>query len=454
MAEGGESVFPQEVKTILARLEDAGFAAYIVGGCVRDLLMGRTPEDWDMTTSARPEQVMALFAGHCIPTGLQHGTVTVRENHLSFEVTTFRADGDYADHRHPSAVRFSDTLAEDLQRRDFTVNAMAMDLRGELTDLYGGREDIRNRVIRCVGDPDKRFDEDALRIMRALRFASVLGFTIASETAQSLRRERELLHDIAVERIYVEMNKLLCGDGAADVLLTYPEVIGVFLPEILPCVGFDQRNYHHCYDVWEHSVRAAAAAPKDAALRWTMLLHDAGKPAVFTQDGDGVGHFYGHAKVSVELAGTALQRLKFPAAQQQQILTLIEWHDRDIPRTEKSIRRALNQLGAEGLRQLIAVKRADNMGQAEEFRWVQRELDKAEEIMETLLVQDACFSLKQLAIRGGDAAALGLQGAAIGEALRGALEAVMEGKVPNDREALLQWLREQHTVLADGRGTC
>lgn len=441
-------MFPEEVKTVLKRLESAGFAAYIVGGCVRDLLMGRIPEDWDMTTSARPEQVMALFEGHCIPTGLQHGTVTVRENHRSFEITTFRADGDYADHRHPDTVHFSDTLAEDLQRRDFTVNAMAMDLRGELTDLYGGREDLRNRVIRCVGDPDKRFNEDALRIMRALRFASVLGFTIAPKTAQSLCSQRELLRDIAVERIYVEMNKLLCGDSAADVLLAYPEVIGVFLPEILPCVGFDQRNYHHCYDVWEHSIRAMAAAPKDAALRWTMLLHDAGKPAVFTQDDDGVGHFYGHAKVSIELAKTAMSHLKFPTAQQQQILTLIEWHDREISRTEKSIRRALNKLGAEGLRQLIAVKRADNMGQAEEFRWVQQELDRAEEIMETLLAQDACFSLKQLAIRGGDAAALGLQGAAIGAALQRALEAVLDGEIPNDREALLGWLRKQ-SVLAN-----
>lgn len=436
-------MLPQEVQAVLSRLESAGFTAYLVGGCVRDLLMERTPQDWDMTASARPEQVMALFAGRCIPTGLPHGTVTVQEGSCAFELTTFRADGAYADHRHPDAVRFSDTLAEDLRRRDFTVNAMAMDLRGELTDLHGGREDIRNRVIRCVGVPERRFDEDALRIMRALRFAATLGFAIEPETARSLRARRELLRGIAAERLYAEMSRLLCGDGAAQVLLDFPEVIGVFLPEILPCVGFDQRNCHHCYDVWEHTVRAVAAAPQDATLRWTLLLHDLGKPETFTLDDGGVGHFCGHGKVSVMLADAAMERLRFPTAQRREILRLIDWHDRDIPRTEKSIRRALNKLGAEGLRQLIAVKRADNMAQAAAFRGAQRELDKTEEIMASLLRQDACFSLKQLAIRGEDVLALGQRGAAVGAALQRALEAVMDGAVPNEREALTDWLRER-----------
>ena len=280
-------MFPQQIGVILTRLEQAGFAAYAVGGCVRDTLLGRVPEDWDVTTAARPEQVSALFAGHCIPTGLRHGTVTVRQDGLSVEVTTFRADGPYSDHRRPDAVYFSDSLAEDLARRDLTVNAMAMDVRGDITDLYGGRDDLRRGILRCVGDPDKRFDEDALRIMRTLRFASVLGFTVEARTAAALHRCAPLLRDIAAERLLTEMDRLLCGAYVLPVLLAYPDVLGVFLPELLPCVGLDQRNRHHLYDVWEHTARSVAAIPSEPVLRWAMLLHDVGKPACFTVDGQG-----------------------------------------------------------------------------------------------------------------------------------------------------------------------
>ena len=274
----------REVDAVLARLEDAGHAAYAVGGCVRDLLRGAVPHDWDVTTSARPEEVMALFPGRCIPTGLPHGTVTVRENHQSIEVTTFRADGPYDDGRHPRSVTFSTRIEDDLARRDFTVNAMALDRRGTLVDVFGGREDLARGVIRCVGEPDRRFGEDALRVMRALRFAACFGFSIGEETARGLRRSAPGLRRIAAERLREEMTKLLCGDGAAAVLLAYPEVIGVFLPEILPSVGFEQHNPHHCYTVWEHLVRSAAAVPPEPVLRWAMLLHDIGKPACFTRD--------------------------------------------------------------------------------------------------------------------------------------------------------------------------
>ena len=242
-------MFPAAVSAVLARLEQAGFAAYAVGGCVRDTLLQRVPEDWDVTTAARPEQVAALFAGQCIPTGLPHGTVTVRQDGLPIEVTTFRADGPYSDHRRPDAVRFSRSLAEDLCRRDLTVNAMAMDRRGVVTDLHGGREDLRRGMLRCVGEPDRRFDEDALRIMRTLRFAAVLGFSVEAETAAALRRKAPLLADIAAERLLSEMDRLLCGSHVLPVLLAYPDVLGSFLPELLPCVGLDQRNRHHCYDV-------------------------------------------------------------------------------------------------------------------------------------------------------------------------------------------------------------
>lgn len=284
-------MFPAQVSAILERLEQAGFAAYAVGGCVRDTLLGRVPQDWDVATSARPEQTAALFAGRSIPTGLQHGTVTVRQEGLSVEVTTFRADGPYSDHRRPDAVYFSDSLAEDLCRRDLTVNAMAMDRRGVLTDLHGGREDLRRGLLRCVGEPDRRFDEDALRIMRTLRFASVLGFTVEERTAAALHRRAPLLGSIAAERLLSEMDRLLCGRYVLPVLLAYPDVLGVFLPELLPCVGFDQRNRHHLYDVWGHTSRAVAAVPPEPVLRWTMLLHDVGKPPLLHRGRSGSGPF-------------------------------------------------------------------------------------------------------------------------------------------------------------------
>ena len=436
-------MLPQEVLEILRRLNGHGYEAYAVGGCVRDQLLGRTPDDWDLTTSARPDQVMELFAPHCIPTGLQHGTVTVRQNHRSFEVTTFRTDGIYSDHRHPDEVCFSDRLEEDLKRRDFTVGAMAMDAGGRIVDLFGGREDLENGVIRCVGEADRRFDEDALRIMRALRFASVLGFSIAPDTADAIRRGREKLRHIAAERICVEMTKLLCGADAARVLLEFPEVIGVFLPEMLPAVGFDQKNRHHCYDVWEHTVRAVEATPVEPVLRWTMLFHDLGKPYCFTEDEAGVGHFYGHGKISRTLAAEAMSRLKFDNDSRNRIELLVDWHDRVIPCTRRGLRRALNKLGADGAAQLIAVKRADNLAQAPAYRDRQRELDRAEETIAELMAEDACFSLKQLAVNGRDMMALGLSGPAIGQMLQQLLDQVLEEKLPNDRETLLRWAKEQ-----------
>ena len=436
-------MFPKEVEAVLRALEAAGHRAYAVGGCVRDLLRGETPDDYDITTSARPEEVMALFAGRCIPTGLQHGTVTVRENHCSFEVTTFRADGVYTDNRHPSEVFFSQTLEEDLQRRDFTVNAMAMDLRGEVTDLYGGREDLQNGILRCVGDADTRFGEDALRMMRALRFAAVLGFTIAEETARSIRKNRELLRNIAVERILVEMNKLLTGRDALRILLDYPEVLQVFIPEVAPCVGFDQHSKYHCYTVWEHIVRSVQAVEAEPVLRWTMLLHDIAKPACFFTDEQGEGHFYGHPQRSAEMAEEITRRLRFDKRSAQRIVLLVEWHDRPIEPTHKAVRRVLNAMGEEALRQLLQVKRADNLAQHEKYRSRLAVIDAVEAVMEELLAQESCFSLKQLAVNGRDLMELGFSGSEIGAALDALLQKVMDGELPNERTALLEALKEK-----------
>ena len=430
-------MMPQEVGSLLARLESAGYQGWAVGGCVRDILRGAVPSDWDVTTDARPERVMALFGERAIPTGLKHGTVTVCAGETHVEVTTFRRDGTYSDHRRPDAVQFSPSLEEDLARRDLTVNAMAMDLRGHICDPFGGQEDLSRRVLRCVGDPLRRLDEDALRIMRTLRFAAVLGFAIEPDTSAALHRRAPLLADIAAERILVEMNKLLTGEYMASVLLAYPDVLGVFLPELLPCVGFDQRNVHHCYDVWTHSVYAASAIAPDAVLRWAMLLHDIGKPDCFTVDEHGTGHFYGHPARSAELAEAICRRLRMDKKSAQRIVTLVRWHDRDIPRTEKAVARAARQLGEDTLRQLLAVKRADNRAQSPLCRGRAADIDRAEAILDDLLARQSCFSLRELAVRGNDLTALGLRGPAVGEALQKLLDAVMDGSVPNERPALL-----------------
>lgn len=434
-------MLPQEVKNVLQRLEAAGHRAYAVGGCVRDTLRGVTPHDYDITTSARPEEVLALFAPHAIPTGLQHGTVTVRENHQSFEVTTFRADGVYTDHRRPDSVTFSDSLEEDLQRRDFTVNAMAMDLRGQVYDFHGGQADLRAGILRCVGEAERRFNEDALRILRGLRFAAALGYAIEPQTAAAMERCAPLLRYIAAERICEEMTKLLCGDHVLPVLLAYPKILGVFLPEILPCVGFDQQNEHHLYDVWEHTARSVAAVPPRSVLRWTMLLHDLGKPASFFTDEQGVGHFYGHDGLGAEMAGAITQRLRMDKKSAQRIALLIERHMRQIEPTEKAVGRALRQLGEEALRQLLLVKRADASACHPDFAWQTQALDAVEAVLERLLTEDACFTLRHLAVDGRDMMTLGLRGREIGETLDDLLTRVAEGELPNEKDALLQWVR-------------
>lgn len=442
---------PENVRSVLRALESAGHEAWCVGGCVRDALLdgGRRPEDWDAATSARPEETMAVFGGRAAPTGLKHGTVTVRTEGGPVEVTTYRIDGVYRDRRRPESVAFTRSIDEDLARRDFTVNAMAWNLRGELRDPFGGREDLKCRILRCVGEPDRRFQEDALRILRGLRFSAVLGLEIEPGTAAAIRRNREGLAGIAAERIQTEFFKLLPGRRAAETLREYPEVFGVFWPELLDMAGFNQRNRHHCYDVWEHTLHALAAAPGDLVLRCTMLLHDVGKPGSFTLDENGVGHFYGHPAVSGRMADGMLRRLKCASDLRETVVRLVEWHDKDIPRTDKSIRRALRTLGEEDLRRLILVKRADNMGQAPAFRDRQKELDKAEEILDRLLEEDACFSLKQLAVKGGDLLALGLSGPAVGAALEELLGRVVDGALPNDRDALLEYLQGMQTAEGD-----
>lgn len=432
---------PKYVRDTLEALTAAGYEAWCVGGCVRDSLLGRIPEDWDVATSAAPEETLALFPDRAFPTGIRHGTVTVRIEGHPVEITTFRVDGAYHDHRRPETVTFTRSLEEDLKRRDFTVNAIAVGLDGTLRDPFGGRADLKSRTLRCVGDPEKRFQEDALRILRGLRFAAVLGFSIEPETAAAMCRNQELLRKIAPERIWTELQKLLCGDYAADALRASPEIMGVYWPEVLPMVGFDQRNHHHCFDVWEHTLRALKVTEPDVILRCTMLLHDVGKPICFTLDEKGSGHFYGHPAVSARMAEEMLSRLRCSGAVLKTVTRLVAWHDRFIPQTERGIRRALRVLGEEDLRRLLAVKRADNLAQAPAYHGRQTELDLTEALLNRLLAEDACFTLRQLAVKGQDLAALGYMGPALGRALDTLLGAVVDGEVPNNRSALLKYIR-------------
>lgn len=426
---------PEEVEAVLRRLMEGGFEAWCVGGCVRDLLLGVQPADWDVTTSARPEQVEALFPGQTHPTGLAHGTVTVCSGAYAVEVTTYRLDGAYRDGRHPEQVTFTASLKEDLSRRDFTVNAMAMGLDGTVVDLYGGREDLKAGLLRCVGNPERRFSEDALRMLRALRFAAVMGFSVEAETAKATHQCKELLRAVSAERIQAELTRLICGRNMGTVLRDYVDVLAVFLPEVAPMVGFDQRNPHHCFDLWEHTIRAMEAAPPDPVLRYALLLHDIGKVDCFTMDNNGVGHFRGHPRRSGEMGEEILRRLRIDNRHRQQILQMVEWHDRPIPPTSRGVCRALSHLGEEGLNMLLQVKRADNLAQADQGR--QKEIDAVERVWKALAEEGRCLTLRQLSVNGRDIAELGYRGPEIGRELRRLLELSASGAVINTRSALM-----------------
>ena len=431
---------PEAIRAALLRLEQAGYEAWLVGGCVRDRLMGRPVHDYDLTTSATPAEVEAVFAGEkVVKTGIAHGTVTVLLCGVPVEITTFRAESGYSDHRHPDAVSFTRSLRDDLARRDFTVNAVAMDARGNLRDPFGGQADIRAGILRAVGDPAERFSEDALRILRALRFSSVLGFAIEKNTAAAFEACRGQLAYVSAERIYAELTKLLCGGNVRAVLMNYTDTLGEVLPELLPMRGFDQRNYHHIYDVLEHTARVVEGVPALPHLRWAALFHDAGKPACFTLDAKGVGHFYGHAEVSRTLAEGALRRLKADNATREAADLLIHWHDVPVEPTAPAVRRMLRKLGEAGFRDLLALKRADNLAQNPAYQDRLKTYDALEALAEQILAENQAFRLKDLAINGEDLRALGMApGPAMGQLLNRLLDEVVSDRLPNDREALLE----------------
>ena len=428
---------------ILTILEDAHHPAYLVGGAVRDTLMGIVPHDLDIATSALPEQVIALFPHlRCIETGIRHGTVTILAPEGTMELTTFRREGLYTDHRRPDEVFFTDVLEEDLARRDFTINAMALGTTG-LVDCFGGQEDLAHRLIRCVGNPTQRFQEDALRILRGLRFAACLDFELHPDTAAAIHAERHLLSLISQERISSELMRLLCGKAAGRILLEYADVIAVILPELAPAMGFEQHTPYHCYDVYTHSVKAMETLPPQPMLRLTALLHDVAKPVTFRLDRRGIGHFKGHNQRGANMADDIMRRLRIDNAQRICYTRLISMHGALLHATVADVPSILSRLGASDFFLLLHLDLADNTAKAPgrtppPAHWI-----ALEQCARNLIAQDACLSIAQLAVDGDDALKQGLVGVEIGDALRALLTQVMAGALKNERSVLLSALSDQ-----------
>ena len=435
-------ILPENVIWILETLESRGHEAWLVGGPVRDMVMGKIPHDYDITTSALPGDVEELFkAEGCAvaETGLKHGTVTVVKDHIPYEITTYRCDGEYSDNRHPDSVLFTRDIKEDLARRDITINAMAWSPARGLLDLFGGQEDIEKGLIRAVGDPARRFSEDALRIMRVLRFSSVLGFKIDGPTALCLHSQKELLKNIASERIFSEFKQLLCGNSVMAVLDEFPDVPGVFIPEILPMVGFDQRNKHHIYDVWQHTIRVIDGVPPKDYLRLAALFHDMGKPPAFAIGEDGQGHFHGHPKISCQIAGEALSYFNSDNDTRHKVLELVKHHDTPVPTDKKGVKRFLNRMGEDLFFDLVALARADNLAQSPEYRDRQHNLDISQQLAHEIIAEGQAFSLKDLAVNGRDLIDAGITpGPRLGSILNELLEKVIDEELPNEKEILLK----------------
>ncbi len=441
---------PQPVNTVFSRLEIAGFACHIVGGCVRDCLLGRSPHDWDLTTDALPEQVAALFADfRVIPTGMAHGTVTVVVDDLPLEITTYRTEGTYADHRRPDSVQFVPHIEEDLKRRDFTVNAMAWNPTTGLCDPYGGREDLQRRRLRCVGDAKVRFQEDALRILRALRFAATYGFAIEAPTAEALFASASLLREVAAERIQAEWNRLLVGKYACDVLRRFAPVVYPVLPELQSMNGVWQYNPYHDKDVWEHTLAAMQAAPPVLTVQLALLLHDIAKPFCFEwiTPEQQFGHFPDHPARGAQMAESILQRLRYDRRTIERVCCLIRHHDDPVPDTDAGVRRWLSRLGEEGFRQLLDVKEGDCDGHAANLPPVRKEeLHRVRERLTRVIAEKQCYSLEHLAVNGEQLLAAGVpQGKLVGYGLRWALDAVLDGTLPNEHDTLLSAILTQIT---------
>ena len=430
---------PPNVHVCIEALEKEGFSCYAVGGCVRDALLGLIPHDYDLCTAAKPETIAQIFAGHTlVRSGEKHGTIGVVIDGAVYEITTYRTEGDYTDGRHPGWVEFVDDITLDLSRRDFTVNAMAYSPTRGYADPFGGRQDLKDGVLRCVGEAEKRFSEDALRILRGVRFAVRYNLEVEKDTKNAMFRLAPLMENLARERVFDELCKLLPLVNAED-LLAFAPVLTQVIPELAPLMGFDQKNPHHQYDIFTHTAQVVAGTPADLAVRWAALLHDIGKPGCFSQDEQGIGHFYGHAKLGAQIADSILLRLKAPTALRQRVVMLIEQHMTPLEPDKKLLRRRLSKLGSEAVHQLLALQRSD-MGAkpADDSRFSQIQL-----LLQEIEAEKACLSIRDLAVSGHDLMDLGYRGPAIGQALQFLLEQVLDERVENEKEALIQALKQQ-----------
>ena len=434
---------PQPVQFCIHLLEQAGYPTYAVGGCVRDSLLGLQPHDYDLCTAATPQEICRVFSAYSlVRAGEKHGTIGVVLDGAVYEITTFRTEGDYTDSRHPGWVAFVPNVEQDLARRDFTVNAMAYSPTRGFADPFGGQSDLQSKTLRAVGDANHRFTEDALRILRGVRFSVKYRLQPERSTLEAMLHLAPRLHNIAAERIFDELCKLLPLVTAED-LITFTPILQQILPELGGTVGFQQHNVHHKYDVYTHTAHVVGATPPLLPLRWAALLHDVGKPATFTMDDAGQGHFYGHAEESAALADRILRRLKASNALREQVVALVKLHMTLLTPEEKVIRRWMSRLGAETLENLLLLQEADTGSKGTGRDSHQAVFQQIRCLMTKIQSEEACLSLKDLAINGHDLMAIGFTGKAIGSTLHGLLEQVIDGTLPNEKSALLNAVMQQ-----------
>lgn len=433
-------ILPDYVLHTLTALRNAGYPAFAVGGCVRDDCLGLQPHDYDLCTAAPPEETQRIFSDFpLVLAGLKHGTVGVVTSGQVVEITTFRKEGGYQDNRRPDWVKFVPDIETDLARRDFTVNAMAYSPETGLVDPFGGEDDLRHGILRCVGDPAKRFEEDALRILRGLRFAARFRLKIDSATWQAMLDKRHLMEHLARERVFEEVTRLLLW-AEAEELVSFAPILAAAIPELAPMIGFDQKSPHHAYDVFTHTAQVVQGVPAEPALRWAALLHDVGKPACFTMDDTGRGHFLGHAQIGGEIADSVLRTLCAPTVLREKVLFLIAHHMTPLQPDKKLLRRYTSRWGTENVQALLLLQKAD-FGAKGVIGSTAPDFDGIGTLLQEISGENSCLTVKDLALNGYDLMALGLSGPEIGQCLSWLLEQVLEETVTNTKDALTVLVR-------------
>lgn len=439
---------PFQIGEVLERLETAGYSAFVVGGCVRDYLMGTEPHDFDVTTSALPYQTERVFADcRVIETGIKHGTVTVLYKGVSTEITTFRTDGDYSDGRHPDSVSFSLNIEDDLSRRDFTMNGIAYSPKRGFVDPFGGAEDIKAGIIRCIGDPDKRFSEDALRVLRALRFSAALGFAIEPQTAHAVDMHKKDLRKVSAERIFAELKRLLCGKDVKRILTDFSGVFATLIPPLGAEIGYDQGSKYHNSTLYEHTARAVEAAPPTVEMRLAMLFHDLGKPNCRSVDENGECHYYGHGEVSARLAEEIMRAYKCDNALLRRVTEIVRYHDIPVDTSRRYIRRQLAKHGKDVFTDIMNAHIADDSAK---YEFCRERIPKVREVLKTaeeISAEQPCFSVRDLAVSGSDLKDIVPPSPLMGEILSGLLSEVVDEKLPNEKAALLKRAEELKNVI-------